>query len=217
MLQHINRAQRSVALEFYICKPGVVSERFRTALIAACLRGVNVQLLLDAFGSDEVAGGFWRELEQRGGQLRWFNPLRLLRLSFRNHRKLLIIDGVTVIVGGLNLADEYDGDGVSHGWRDLALELRGPMVEALTASFVRMWALAAFGPATLRLRPRTPALGSRRVQAGAVAGGAGVPHRRLTSAIVCRPAHGFSSDRPCCLLSAFAGAWSHSGRCGVAW
>lgn len=155
MLQHIERAQRSVALEFYICKPGAVADRFRTALIAACLRGVRVQLLLDAFGSDRVGGGYWREFERRGGQLRWFNPIRLLRLSFRNHRKLLVIDGVTAIVGGMNLADEYDGDGVARGWRDLALELHGPMVDALTSSFARMWALAAFEPANLRDFART--------------------------------------------------------------
>jgi cardiolipin synthase A/B len=150
MLRHVERARHSVALEFYICKPGGVSDRFRIALIAACLRGVHVQLLLDAFGSDEVAGGYWHELEQRGGQLRWFNPMRLLRLTFRNHRKLLVIDRATAIVGGLNLADEYDGDGVTHGWRDFALELQGPMVDALTGSFERMWALAAFEPSSLR-------------------------------------------------------------------
>ena len=150
MLRHVERARHSVALEFYICKPGAVSDRFRIALIAACVRGVHVQLLLDAFGSDEVAGGYWHELEQRGGQLRWFNPMRLLRLTFRNHRKLLVIDRATAIVGGLNLADEYDGDGVTHGWRDFALELQGPMVDALTGSFERMWALAAFEPSSLR-------------------------------------------------------------------
>ena len=156
MLQHIERAQHSVVLEFYICRPGAVSQRFRDALVAACMRGVRVQLLLDAFGSGEVAGTYWRELEQCGGQLRWFNPLRLLRLTFRNHRKLLVTDGVTAIIGGMNLADEYDGDGVTHGWRDLALELRGPTVEALTDSFARMWALAAFNPASLRAFARAP-------------------------------------------------------------
>ena len=51
MLQHIERAEYYVALELYICKPGAVSDRFRVALIAACLRGVHVQVLLDAFGS----------------------------------------------------------------------------------------------------------------------------------------------------------------------
>jgi cardiolipin synthase len=150
MLQHIERAQHSVVVEFYICKPGVMSDRFRTALIAASLRGVRVRVLLDAFGSDAVAGGYWRELEQCGGQLRWFNPMRLLRLTFRNHRKLLVTDRVTAIVGGLNLADEYDGDGVTHGWRDIALELQGPTVDALAGSFERMWALAPFDPSSLR-------------------------------------------------------------------
>ena len=58
MLQHIERAEHSVAVEFYICKPGVVSDRFRMALIAASLRGVRVQVLLDTFGSDAVAGGY---------------------------------------------------------------------------------------------------------------------------------------------------------------
>jgi cardiolipin synthase len=150
MLQSIERAEHSVALEFYICKPGTVSDRFRNALIAASRRGVHVQLLLDAFGSDAVAGGYWREFERCGGQLRWFNPMRLLRLTFRNHRKLLVTDRATAIVGGLNLADEYDGDGVTHGWRDVALQLQGPVVDALTGSFERMWALAPFDPARLR-------------------------------------------------------------------
>ena len=125
-------------------------DRFRRALIAACERGVHVQLLLDAFGSDELAGAYWREFERCGGELRWFNPMRLLRLIFRNHRKLLIIDGVTAFVGGFNLADGYDGDGIRKGWRDLALELRGPLVTALAINFDQMWGLAAFEPSDFR-------------------------------------------------------------------
>jgi cardiolipin synthase A/B len=158
ILQHVERAQRSIELEFYICKPGAVANRFRMALIAASMRGVQVQVLLDAFGADESAGGYWRELEQCGGQLRWFNPIRLLRLTFRNHRKLLVTDCATAIVGGLNLADEYDGDGVTCGWRDFALELRGPIVDRLHGSFERMWALAAFEPSSFRnfARPHRP-------------------------------------------------------------
>src|SRR5690606_8645649 len=141
------------------------AERFRAALIAACLRGVRVQLLLDAFGSDEVAGGYWLELERQGGQLRWFNPLRLLRLSFRSHRKLLVADDAAAVVGGLNLADEYDGDGVSCGWRDLALELRGPGACALGESFAQMWALAAFAPANVRAFARACRPSKRDAQA----------------------------------------------------
>ncbi len=164
MLERIACARSELVLEFYICKPGHVAERFRSALVAACRRGVRVRLLLDAFGSDEVAGSFWRELEQAGGELRWFNPLQLLRLSFRNHRKLFVADEIA-IVGGMNLADEYDGDGVLGGWRDLAIELHGPLVGDLCASFERQWALASFSPGAwrrfVRDRPRIDNPGDR--------------------------------------------------------
>ena len=151
-----------------------------------------------------------------GGQLRWFNPMRLLRLSFRNHRKLLVTDGATAIVGGLNLADEYDGDGVNKGWRDLALEPRGPVVEALSDSFSRMWALAAFDRPAAGFRPSASVLGTRPIQTRAAPGGPGVSHHRLASTIVCRPARGLSRDRPCGLFCAFAGAASHADGYGAA-
>ncbi|MCF5093031.1 hypothetical protein GIW57_23000 [Stenotrophomonas sp. PA-6-5C] len=163
MLERIASARGELALEFYICKPGQVAARFRRALIDACRRGVRVRLMLDAFGSDQMAHGYWRGFEAAGGQLRWFNPLGLLRLSFRNHRKLLLADGVA-IVGGLNIADEYDGDGIHNGWRDLALEVDGPLVEALYASFERHWTLAPFAPGALRAFARS------RPVAGAAAG-----------------------------------------------
>jgi cardiolipin synthase len=76
--------------------------------------------------------------------------MRLLRLTFRNHRKLLVADRVTAIVGGLNVADEYDGVGVAAGWRVFALEVEGPIVEELFASFERMWTLSPFRPSNLR-------------------------------------------------------------------
>lgn len=164
MLERIASARVELILEFYICKPGNVAERFRRALTEACRRGVRVRLLLDAYGSDEVAGGFWRELEQAGGELRWFNPLQLLRLSFRNHRKLFVADDIA-IVGGMNLADDYDGDGILGGWRDLAIELHGPLVDDLCASFDRQWVLASFSPEAwrrfVRSRPRTDDPGDR--------------------------------------------------------
>ncbi len=154
MLALIDRAERSIALEFYICKPGALAQRFRLALVNAVRRGVRVRVLLDAFGSDEVSGGFWNDLEAAGGELRWFNPLKYLRLSFRNHRKLLLADDVAV-VGGMNIADEQMGDGVQHGWRDLALEVRGPVVSSMELSFERMWALANFHAHAIRTFLRT--------------------------------------------------------------
>ncbi len=111
---------------------------------------MRVRVLLDAFGAKDVARGFWNELEESGGEVRWFNPLRYLRWSFRDHRKLVVVDGVAV-VGGVNIADEQMGEGVRNGWRDLALEVRGPLVASIQHSFNRMWALASFEARAIRI------------------------------------------------------------------
>lgn len=76
--------------------------------------------------------------------MRFFNPLSLHRLGIRDHRKLLVCDSVVAFVGGFNIADEYDGDGVSKGWLDLGLRLEGEVVRDLEASFDEMFSKADF-------------------------------------------------------------------------
>jgi cardiolipin synthase len=150
MLEAIAAARQSIQLETYIWRPGQVGERFLDALLTAVRRGVQVHLLLDAFGCDELPGNYFATLTGAGARLRWFNPKRLLRLTFRNHRKLLIVDQQLAVVGGLNIADEYDGDGIARGWRDVAVEVHGPVVADLHDSFVRMSGLARFSAKALR-------------------------------------------------------------------
>lgn len=154
MLSLVEGARHSVELEFYLCTDGVIASRVRLALVGARRRGVRVRVLLDAFGAKDVANGFWNELEECGGEVRWFNPLRFLRWSFRDHRKLVLVDG-TAVIGGLNLTDEQIGDGVQSGWRDVALQVRGPIVAAIQQSFNRMWALAHFEARAIRTFLRT--------------------------------------------------------------
>jgi cardiolipin synthase len=157
MWQLIDGARESIELETYIYAAGRVGDEFLGRLTAAAARGVSVRVLVDAYGSGELPDGYFEPLIAAGGTVRRFNPKRLLRLSFRNHRKLLCCDG-TAVVGGLNVADEYDGDGVERGWRDFAVEVGGDVVTALRASFERMWQLAPFGQAEVRAfwleRPR---------------------------------------------------------------
>ena len=141
-------ARESVELETYIYKPDAVGDRFRACLLHAARRGVRVRVLVDAFGSDGLPDDYFEDFLAAGGELRRFNPKRLLRLSFRNHRKLLRCDQ-RAIVGGLNIADEYDGNGVERGWKDLAVEVSGPVVTLLAESFERMWQLAPFGRAQM--------------------------------------------------------------------
>ncbi|MEI6349523.1 MAG: phosphatidylserine/phosphatidylglycerophosphate/cardiolipin synthase family protein [Verrucomicrobiota bacterium] len=148
MLAAIGEATVSIALETYIFTPGPLGTRFLNALVAARQRGVRVQVLVDALGSIGLISGFWAPLIRAGGEFRWFSAFSTSqRYGRRNHRKLLIIDSRIAFIGGFNIGEVYYGDGVSQGWRDLGMELQGPVVEILAASFVTLFAKANSRPA----------------------------------------------------------------------
>ncbi len=143
MLAAIEEASVSIRLETYIFAAGGIGEKFREALIRASQRGVKVRVLVDAMGSIFLPADFWQPLIDAGGEFKLFNPLSLHRLSYRNHRKLLVCDERFAFVGGFNLADDYDGDGVKHGWRDLGLEILGAPVPALVRAFDQIFETVA--------------------------------------------------------------------------
>lgn len=145
MLSAISAAQKSIQLETYIYRADKIGGRFLEALLAAARRGVRVRVLVDAAGSWFLPGNFFNPLVAAGAEVRRFNPLHLWRFGVRNHRKLLICDETTLFIGGFNIADEYDGDGVTQGWCDLGVRLENPMLAAeLAASFEKLFALADF-------------------------------------------------------------------------
>jgi cardiolipin synthase len=157
MLAAIDAARASVRLETYIYRDSAIGLRLRDALVAAARRGVAVRVLVDALGSFSLPAGWWAELEQAGGKTRIFNPLHPGRFLHRNHRKSLACDGRRAIIGGFNIADEYDGDGVERGWRDLGMEFDGRLAAALEQSFDRLWSLADFHPVRFARLRRSPA------------------------------------------------------------
>jgi cardiolipin synthase len=150
----INSARHSVCLEMYIYKGDATGARIRAALLAAVQRRVRVRILLDDFGSAELPKDFFSELVVRGADLRFFNPSRVLRVAFRNHRKLVVADDRQAIVGGFNIGDEYAGDGVDKGWRDLGMQVTGPIVLELEASFDRMFIAAQMNHSAFSLFAR---------------------------------------------------------------
>jgi cardiolipin synthase len=153
MLAAMADARQSIRLEMYIVHTGAMAEQFREALIQARRRGVSVQVLVDAVGSMVLPESFWAPLRGAGGEFRWFNPLGLNFFSIRDHRKLLACDERLAFVGGVNIASEYQGDGVTSGWRDMGLAVRGPLVGELSAAFDEMFAHADFRhPPFSRLR-----------------------------------------------------------------
>ena len=163
----IDGAQESIALESYMVRPGEPAATLLAALLRARQRRVRVQVLYDAFGSEGLPEDFFAALIAAGGEVRVFSPARRLRLAFRDHRKLLVADGLraggaaVAITGGFNLGPEYAGDGITRGWFDLALRIEGPVARAMAATFAAMFTLAALnGPAIgafrgkVRLLPR---------------------------------------------------------------
>jgi cardiolipin synthase len=145
MLAAIHAARASVRLETYICTDGKIGRQFRDALARAARRGVRVSVLVDALGCWLLPDDFFEPLIAAGGIVRRFNPLHLWRFGVRDHRKLLVCDDRTAFIGGFNLADEYDGDGVNSGWCDLGVRIEtGALVGELAASFDELFALADF-------------------------------------------------------------------------
>jgi len=141
MLAAIEHAEQCISLEMYKIRMDSVGQTFVSALIRAARRGVRVRFLYDALGSRSVAYTDFRGLIDAGAEVSVFNPilwLTFLRLNNRDHHKILVVDGYIAFLGGLNLAEEYDGDGLS-GWRDTALMIEGPAARDAERVFNESW------------------------------------------------------------------------------
>ena len=137
------RANRSIRIEVYIIGDDSVGRRIRAALIAAVGRGVQVTVLADGLGSAELPSGWWTPLVKAGGQVHVFNPLTSRRIGIRDHRKLVVVDDRMAWIGGINLSDDYAGDGFSQGWADCGFCVWGAAAEELSKEFDLMVAECA--------------------------------------------------------------------------
>ena len=145
MLAAIGGAKKSIQLETYIYADGQLGRRFLEALVAATRRGVRVRMLVDAGGSWFLPDNFFKPLVAAGGEVRRFNPLHFRRFGVRDHRKLMVCDESVIFIGGFNVADEYDGDGVTRGWCDLGVRIENPTLAVeLAQSFEELFLLADF-------------------------------------------------------------------------
>jgi len=140
----IRAARQTVRLEVYTYADSALGQRVRDELVAAATRGAQVRVLIDSVGSFNLPHSFWAPLTAAGGQVRWFNPLSLERFAVRDHRKVLVCDEQVAFIGGFNIAPEYEGDGVTRGWRDVALRVEGTLAVELASSFDTIFARADF-------------------------------------------------------------------------
>jgi cardiolipin synthase len=159
MIQAIDDAQSYILLEMYLVQSGIVAGRFIDAFVRAAQRGVSVRLVLDGFGSLGLLQTDRRRLIDAGVEVRVYNVVHLrkrLRNFLRDHRKLMLVDGRVAFVGGIGLTDEFGVTGPpGWPWRDLVVEIRGPVVSDWQRAFARTWRRSG-GELALPLPPLDP-------------------------------------------------------------
>ena len=149
MLKAIRGARKSITYAQYLYQDGAIAYELAEAFAERCRAGLTVKLLLDSHGGSKVPEDIPQLLTDAGCQLEWFRrvklfqfitPWELLNYNYRNHRRILVIDGTLGFTGGHGVAEEWTGDGRTEGkWRDTDVRVEGPIVQQLQAAFVESW------------------------------------------------------------------------------
>jgi len=143
MLEAVDLARRYVLLEIYLFESGTVASHFIEALTRAAARGVTVKVLTDDFGASKLVPRDRERLTAAGVDLLFYNTVHLRRWfgnMFRDHRKLLIVDGDVAFVSGTGITDEFDDPKKpARSWRETAVRVSGPVLTDWQELFMRVW------------------------------------------------------------------------------
>lgn len=144
ILQELQKAVHHIHLEYYIVRDDDIGQKIKSVLMQKAREGVKIRFLFDAVGSWKLSKAYINDLKDAGVEMVLFGPVRLpflnSKFNFRNHRKIIVIDGSTGFVGGLNIGDEYLGRNENFGyWRDTHLMLKGEAVRSLQLIFLQDW------------------------------------------------------------------------------
>ena len=139
MYAEIEKAYHHIHLQSYIIVDDKTGERFKNLLIKKAKAGVETRVIYDGVGSFSLKKTYKQELEEAGVEVLVFSPIRIspkALINYRNHRKILVIDGKTAFMGGVNIADRYYY-GTSFGaWHDTHIRIKGESVFSLQACFL---------------------------------------------------------------------------------
>ncbi len=144
MLKELSKAERFIFMEYFIIESGVMLDGILDILKRKVKEGVEVRLMYDDFGTiSKLPNDFRRQLENMGIRVCVFNRVTSVLnafLNYRDHRKILVIDGNVGFTGGINLADEYINAIEKFGhWKDTGIMLKGDAVTKLTEIFLQLW------------------------------------------------------------------------------
>lgn len=144
LFDDLTKAKRHIHIEYFILKSDYLGGILKQILVEKARAGVEVRLIYDAVGSWKLSKSYIKELTDAGVEVESFYPVVLpvfsRELNYRNHRKIVVIDGEIAYVGGVNVGDEYIGLDKKFGyWRDSHLRYTGSGVHALQKIFLNDW------------------------------------------------------------------------------
>jgi len=147
LLKSIEMANNFIHMEYYIFKNDNLGQRVINALTKKAKEGLEVKLLVDGMGGRTLTRSFLQPFKDAGGEVGVFFPplvpLFNVRINYRNHRKITIIDGREAYIGGFNVGDEYIGLNKKFGyWRDTHMKIMGSSISSLQWRFFLDWRFA---------------------------------------------------------------------------
>ena len=144
MLEELEKAEKFIFMEYFIIEEGYMWGKILEILIRKAAEGVDVRVMYDGMCEmSTLPADYWKLLQEHGIQAKPFAPIRPVvssHYNYRDHRKILVIDGKVAFNGGVNLADEYINRIERFGhWKDTAVMLKGDAVKSFTLLFLQMW------------------------------------------------------------------------------
>lgn len=150
VLEALRQARNHIHLEYYIYEDDEIGKAIEAVLIQKAKEGVTVRFIYDDFGSRSIRRKLVKRLKKNGVKVFPFSRIIFIafanRLNYRNHRKIIVVDGKTAFVGGINVSDRYinnSSDGNKLFWRDTHLRIDGPGVQYLQYLFLCDWNFCA--------------------------------------------------------------------------
>jgi len=144
LIEDLKQAKDFIHLQYYIFAKDVIGNTIKNILIEKAKQGVEVRLIVDDVGSWELKSDYFREMRSYGIEMYSFLEVRFpvftSKVNYRNHRKIVVIDGLVGYVGGINVADRYIKGHPSYGiWRDTHIRVEGDAVNSLQYIFTIDW------------------------------------------------------------------------------
>jgi cardiolipin synthase len=168
IIEGIDAAQNYILFQFFIVHDDDIGQRIKKHLIAKATKGVQVCFLYDEIGSHDLPATYKDELRVAGVEVHDFHTrkgiMNRFQINFRNHRKIVVVDGMMAWIGGHNVGDEYLGRDPKFGhWRDTHIKIEGPSALAAQLSFIEDWYWAMGSKLELKWTPTPSPTGNQRL------------------------------------------------------